>query len=438
MCSLARPHMRAFHYNWFAFFIAFCIWFCIAPLLPEIKDDLGITKKDVWTSNIIAVSGTILVRFIVGPLCDKFGPRIPFAATLCIAAIPTAMIGLVQHANGLYIVRLFIGIAGGTFVMCQAWSSRMFAKKIVGTANAITAGWGNLGGGVTQVVTGSLLFPLFKVFFDGDSEMAWRTCTIVPAFVAFVTGIAMYYYSDDSPKGNYNDLKKHGTMPEVSAYSSFRSGAVNFNTWILFLHYACSFGVEITMNHAAASYFKDEFGQSTERAAAIASIFGFMNIFSRPSGGLFSDMMNKSMGMRGRLWLQAVILAVQAVFVLVFASSHELGGAIAVMVFFSYFAQAACGTTYGIVPYVDPPSTGSVSGIVGAGGNCGAMGFGFAFRQLSYKKAFQIMGYSIFGAAASTALISIKGTSSLFWGKDDVFLLKHLMYPKLMSRRLLK
>jgi hypothetical protein len=30
----------------------------------------------------------------------------------------------------------------------------------------------------------------------------------------------------------------------------------------------------------------------------------------------------------------------------------------------------------GIVPYVDPPSTGSISGIVGAGGNAGAVGFG--------------------------------------------------------------
>jgi MFS transporter, NNP family, nitrate/nitrite transporter len=147
------------------------------------------------------------------------------------------------------------------------------------------------------------------------------------------------------------------------------------------------------MNHAAAIYFKDEFDQSTERAAAIASIFGFMNIFSRPSGGLFSDMTNTHLGVRGRRRLQAVILSSQAVFVVVIASSHELSGTISVMVFVSYFSEATCGTSYGIVPYVDPPSTGSVSGTVGAGGNCGAMGFCFAFRQLSYKKAFQMMGF---------------------------------------------
>ena len=38
----------------------------------------------------------------------------------------------------------------------------MFTKEIAGTANALVGGWGNLGGGVTQLVMGAVLFPLFK------------------------------------------------------------------------------------------------------------------------------------------------------------------------------------------------------------------------------------------------------------------------------------
>lgn len=144
-------------------------------------------------------------------------------------------------------------------------------------------GTGNLGGGVTQLVMGSALFPLFK-YIARDSvdpppaEIAWRTVSIVPAVVAFATGAAVFFISDDAPTGNYSDLKKHGSMPEVSAAASFRSGAFNFNTWLLFLQYAACFGVELTMNNAAALYFKDEFELSTESAAAIASIFGWMNL----------------------------------------------------------------------------------------------------------------------------------------------------------------
>ena len=38
----------------------------------------------------------------------------------------------------------------------------MFVKEVVGTTNALVGGWGNHGGGVTQLVMGSALFPAFK------------------------------------------------------------------------------------------------------------------------------------------------------------------------------------------------------------------------------------------------------------------------------------
>ena len=412
--------MRAFHCSWYGFFVAFFVWFAIAPLLSEIRDDIGITKEDVWTANIVGVGGTIFMRFLMGPLCDKYGARILMAGMLCVASFPTACIGFINSANGLIICRLFIGIAGATFVPCQYWASRMFTKEVVGTANALCGGWGNLGGGVTQLVMGSALFPLFKVFYGGDSEKAWRTVAIVPAVVAFFSGIFIVKYSDDAPKGNYADLKKHGSMPEISAAASFRQGAWNFNTWVLFLQYACCFGVELTMNNAAALYFKDEFGQSTESAAAIASIFGWMNLFARGLGGYFSDMANAKCGMRGRIWTQTVFLAAEGALVLIFANSKDLAGAIVIMIFFSLFVQAAEGSSYGIVPYIDPPATGSISGIIGAGGNSGAVGFGMGFRQLDYEQAFVIMGCSILGSAALSPLINIKGHSAMLWGKDTI------------------
>mmetsp|Transcript_1295 Transcript_1295/g.2664 ORF Transcript_1295/g.2664 Transcript_1295/m.2664 type:complete len:472 (-) Transcript_1295:235-1650(-) len=418
LCSFARPHMRAFHMSWWGFFIAFFIWFAIAPLLTEIKADLGLTKQEVWTSSIAGVGGTIFMRFILGPACDKWGARIPMAVVLCAASIPTACTGLVNSATGLTVLRLFIGAAGGTFVMCQYWSSRMFCKEVVGTANALCGGWGNLGGGVTQLIMGSALFPLFKMFTGGDSTLAWRTVSIIPACVGFGTGVMIYYISDDAPKGNYSELKKHGQMAEVSASASFRQGALNLNTWFLFIQYACCFGVELTMNNAAALYFKDKFDLSTESAAAIASIFGFMNLFARGLGGLISDMGNKYMGMRGRLIAQTVCLLCEGVLVLVFAQTNSLGAAITVMVFFSLFVQAAEGTSYGIVPYVDPPATGAISGIVGAGGNTGAVCFGLGFRNLEYKDAFMLMGFTIIGSSVLSLVIFIKGHAGLVCGSD--------------------
>lgn len=421
--------MRAFHMSWWGFFVAFFIWFAIAPLLTEIKQEFDFTKQEIWTSSIVGVGGTILMRFILGPACDKFGARIPMAAVLCFASIPTALTGTVRTSAGLSILRLFIGAAGGTFVMCQYWSSRMFCKEVVGTANALCGGWGNLGGGVTQIVMGTGLFPLFKYFFNGDASKAWKYVSIVPAVVAFGTGVMIYFISDDAPKGNYSELKKHGQMAEVSAAASFRQGALNFNTWILFIQYACCFGVELTMNNAAALYFKEKFELTTESAAAIASIFGFMNLFARGLGGFLSDVGNKYMKMKGRIWAQTVCLIAEGILVLVFAQTNSLGAAITVMVFFSLFVQAAEGTSYGIVPYVDPPATGAISGIVGAGGNTGAVCFGLGFRNLEYKTAFYVMGFTILGSSLLSAILIIKGHAGIFFGADAEVATETLAVP---------
>lgn len=417
LCSFARPHMRAFHCAWFSFFLAFFIWFAIAPLLPEVKDSLQIEKKDIWTSNICSVAGTIVMRFLLGPLCDKYGARILMGSVLMFAAIPCACIGLVNSAATLAICRFFIGLGGSTFVMCQYWTTSMFTKEVAGTANALVGGWGNLGGGVTQIVMGSVLFPLFKTGMSANR--AWRTVSLVPAVLALFTGATVLRISDDSPNGNYKELKEHGVMQEVSAAASFRDGALNFNTWLLFIQYGCSFGVELTMNNAAASYFKEEFLLSTESAAAIASIFGWMNLFARGIGGFASDKFNSKMGMRGRLIWQTICLCIEAAMVLIFANTKNLGLAIFILVIFSSFVQAAEGSTYGIVPYVNPPATGAISGIVGAGGNTGAVCFGLCFRQLEIKRAFYIMGFSIFGSAGASLLVSIKNHRRIIGGEDS-------------------
>ena len=214
-------------------------------------------------------------------------------------------------------------------------------------------------------------------------------------------------------------MKKHGTMAEVSAAASFRTGAMNVNTWLLFVQYACCFGVELTMNNAAATYFRVKFDLTTEKAAAIASLFGWMNLFARGVGGDLSDKSNAKMGMRGRLWWQTICLVLEGVMVLIFANSNSLAASIVVMVIFSSFVQAAEGSSYGIVPYVNPPATGSIAGIVGAGGNTGAVAFGLGFRQLDYYQAFILMGSCIIASGALSLFICIKGHAGLVTGQDS-------------------
>jgi NNP family nitrate/nitrite transporter-like MFS transporter len=145
--SFARPHMGAFHYAWFGFFLSKFVWFAIIPLLPYMEADLNLTDFDLRTATLVGYTATTLVRATVGPLCDVYGPRVPFAMMLCLGSLPVAFTGLINSSAGLYASRFCIGIVFGTFVTCEFWSSRMFSKEVVGTANALVAGWGDLGSG---------------------------------------------------------------------------------------------------------------------------------------------------------------------------------------------------------------------------------------------------------------------------------------------------
>jgi nitrate/nitrite transporter NarK len=301
--SSARPHMRAFHLAWGAFFVAFFTWFAMTPLLGEIAISLDLSREEIWTSSVLAVSSSAATRILMGPLNDRYGARWVMSVTLVLAAIPTGLAGLVDSANSLYVVRFLIGVAGSAFVTCQYWTSCMFTMEIAGTANALAAGWGNMGGGVAQVVMGSLLFPLFKIIFGGEgyqrfhgldknsdderpdydraSDLAWRVILVFPALLSLGVAWVVVRHADDTPKGNTS----RRLVEPISATTALSSSISNRNTWLLSFQYACCFGVEITMIQAAALYFQEEFGQSTEAAAAIASIFGWINLFARGIGG---------------------------------------------------------------------------------------------------------------------------------------------------------
>jgi NNP family nitrate/nitrite transporter-like MFS transporter len=106
--------------------------------------------------------------------------------------------------------------------------------------------------------------------------------------------------------------------------------------------------------------------------------------------------------------------------VLIFGQTKSPTGAICVMIICSLFVQAAEGSAYGIVPYVDPASTGSIAGIVGADGNTVAVGFGLGFRQLDYKEAFMIMGFTILASEILSVSINNQRHAGLLCGKDTV------------------
>jgi len=398
--------IRTFHMSWFAFFGAFFAWFGIAPLMIIVREELDLTKSQVGWSIIASVAVTVFARFFIGWLVDRIGPRLSYTYLLMFGAFPVAGIGLADSFETFLFFRLLIGIIGASFVITQYHTTVMFAPNVVGTANATSAGWGNLGGGVTQLVM-PLLFSGIIVMFNVTDAVAWRMAMVGVGVVIFLIGIAYYFLTQDAPDGNYKELRAKGMMPEKKKVTGAYFNAMkDYRVWVLFLIYGACFGIELTVNNTAALYFFDYFNVNLVTAGAIAASFGLMNIFARTLGGIFGDNFGSLWGLKGRTFWLFIVLLGEGIALMIFSQMNVLFLAIPMLIIFSLFTQMAEGATYSVVPFINKKALGAVAGVVGAGGNAGAVAAGFLFKgAMEWNDVFFTIGVVVAIASLLTFFI---------------------------------
>ncbi len=362
---------RTFWITSIAFFTCFFAWFGIVPFMPDVVRDLGLTPNQKWNSVILAVTGTVFARLLIGKLCDKYGPRLCYTFLLTIGALPVILIGFVQTPLQFLVCRLFIGFIGASFVITQFHTSIMFAPNIVGTANATSAGWGNLGGGANRL--GMPLIAAAVVSFGVADEIAWRYSMVIAGIICFVMGIVYYFFTQDTPEGNFSELKEKGELPiKKKDEIPFLKTLTDYRVWILFIVYAACFGMELTVYGTMDDYLQNTFHLNRTTAGNLVLSFALMNIFARTLGGFFGDRFGKMKGLRGRVLFLALILGVEGIMLSIFSVTTSIAFGILFLVAFSLTVQMAEGATFSVVPFINKKAIGSISGIVGAGGNVGA------------------------------------------------------------------
>ena len=394
--NVKMVQIRTFHMTWFAFFSCFFAWFGIAPLMIIVRDELQLTKSQVGWSIIASVAVTVFARFFIGWLCDRIGPRLSYTYLLIFGAFPVAGIGLADSFETFLFFRLLIGIIGAAFVITQYHTTVMFVPNVVGTANATSAGWGNLGGGVTQFAM-PMVFSVFVVGFGFSEAVGWRLSMMVVGAVIFVVGIAYYFLTQDAPEGNYKELREQGKLPpKKSVTADYFRAMADYRVWILFLIYGACFGIELTVNNVAALYFYDYFDLSLVAAGGVAASFGLMNIFARTLGGIFGDNFGALWGLKGRSFWLFIVLLGEGCALMVFSQMQVLFLALPMLIIFSLFTQMAEGATYSVVPFINKKALGAVAGVVGAGGNAGAVAAGFLFKgTMDWPDVFFVIGVTV-------------------------------------------
>jgi MFS transporter, NNP family, nitrate/nitrite transporter len=381
--SLRTPPMRAFHLTWMAFFVCFFAWFACAPLMPLIKKEFGLSVDQVANINIAAVAVTILVRLVVGPMCDRFGPRKVYSGLLLAGAIPVLGAALSTGYESFLWCRLAIGAIGASFVITQYHTSVMFAPNVVGTANATTAGWGNAGAGASQALVPLLVAAAIAI--GAGEHSAWRIALVVPGIAMPVMAFFYWRYTQDCPQGDFSDLRARGIAIDggkKGGWASFRAACVNYRVWMLFVTYAACFGVEVFIHNIAAIYYVDHFQLSLKAAGLAAGSFGLLALFARALGGWLSDKVAAKRGLDIRSTLLFALIAGEGIGLFWFAHADGVALAVVAMLVFGLFTHMACGATYALVPFIDRKALGGVAGVIGAGGNVGAVAAGFLMKGL--------------------------------------------------------
>lgn len=398
--SLSGVQMKTFHITWLMFFVCFFGWFGLAPLMPTVRAELGLTKGQVGNLIIASVASTIIARLIIGKLCDVWGPRKSAVRLLVVGSIPVFLVGLAHSYTTFLMFRLSIGVIGASFVITQYHTSQMFGAKIKGTANAITGGWGNLGGGVTNMVMPLIFAAIVGMGFTKGE--AWRYAMIVPGTMMLVMAFLYHKYTKDTPAGNFSEIGHSKQAAKKTDWSVL----ADWRVWALTLAYASCFGMELTFDNVASLHFVDTFHLSQSTAGFWAGIFGAMNLFARALGGIVSDKVGSKYGMRGKGLLLAGVLLLEGIGIILFAYAGSLVLAIVAMLGFALFLKMSNGATYGIVPFINAKNVGLISGIVGAGGNLGGMLFGFLFKSTSitYEQAFTYIGIAVMAIAVIVML----------------------------------
>jgi NNP family nitrate/nitrite transporter-like MFS transporter len=246
------------------------------------------------------------------------------------------------------------------------------------------------------------------VMFGVEQAMGWRIALIVPGVMMVIVG----FFIGNSHKIVLKVILKN-CVHKVLLVGSDKKGGIailmhaarNYRVWILFCSYAACFGIEIFIHNIIAMYYVEHFSFGLKEAGLAAGIFGLLALFARALGGILSDKVALKKGLDGRTKVLFGLILGEGLFLMLFSQMNGPVLAILVMTVFALFTHMACGATYALVPFIDREALGGVAGIIGAGGNVGAVAAGFLLKgMVDIQTCLMVLGGLVVIAASSVML----------------------------------
>lgn len=313
------------------------------PLLPYIRNDLGLdyTKTGVVSSAFMLAYG--LGHLPAGWLADRFEPRTLMTVGISGVALAGLLIGF-SHTYGviLFFLVLMGLLAGGYHPSAPALISSVVPQEHLGKA----LGFHNIGGGASHLVT-----PLVAVTIAGLA--GWQTAFMLMALPPLLFGI--FFYRHLGRLSFRRESKPEGKSPS-RAGTLTRGERIKRVTVFLILITITGAIINSTISFLPL-LFVDHFGLGKTMAAGLLSLLYLAVFWASPLGGNTADRLGSI-----SVTLIVTLLVGPIVFFLPLVSTMPLIILMLLALGTLIFARMAAAETY-LVQMAPPDTRATVLGI---------------------------------------------------------------------------
>jgi len=414
---------RALGLSTFAFTVCFAVWTIFSIIGVRIKQELGLSDTQFGLLVATPVLTGSISRIFLGVWTEQFGGRIMFPLQMLITAVAVWLLATVHTYEIFLLAALGLGLAGGSFIVGVAYTSRWFEKERQGTALGIF-GAGNVGAAVTNFAAPFLVVAL-----------GWQGTAKVYSIVLVVTAVLFYLLAKTDPI--QTERKKTGAKP-VSA-SDQLAPLKDIQVWRFATYYFFVFGGFVALASFLPRYYVGAYGLPLTTAGVFAGFYSLPGSVFRALGGWMSD----KWGARSVMYLTFLVSLVVLFIMSYPETSYTVSGIHGPITFtFGLNATMFMGMTvllgfvmslgkaavYKHIPVYYPHHVGSVGGLVGMIG-----GLGGFFLPISFGFLLDLTGVW----TAPFMLMFVLVLVSTIWMHVAIRRMEHARHPGLADEKYL-
>ena len=368
---------RALGLSTLAFTVCFAVWTIFSIIGVKIKADLGLNDTQFGLLIATPVLTGSVSRIFLGVWTEQYGGRIMFPLQMLITSVCVWLLTSVTTYEMFLLAALGLGLAGGSFIVGVAYTSRWFEKERQGTALGIF-GVGNVGAAVTNFGA-----PFLVV------AVGWEDTARIYALALAVTAVAFYLLAKSDPEQTRRAESGEGRVATKTQIAPLRQ----LRVWRFATYYFFVFGAFVALASFLPRYYVGAYGMGLTAAGVFAGLYSLPGSVFRALGGWMSDKL-------GARWVMyfTFIVSLSVLFVMSYPSTvYIVQGVegpirfeiriglelfVALTVILGFAMSLGKAAVYKHIPVYYPHHVGPVGGLVGMIGGLGGFVLPIAFGIL--------------------------------------------------------